>query len=187
MEKWSKAAAAAAIALGPLCARAEPTPLVNKLMNEPVSLFTLGLYRLGLDAAEQAPKAGFSLGAVDYDWDSNEIRIQAFTLFNSPLVKQCTSDQACEKALREALTTYANNFAIGPTSNGTWMEFVTGKFTQLGYTPKKFHDGKALDAAVDDLARIVKISGTIRTAQRTYECRRELKSVDVFCSSKANK
>lgn len=164
---------------------AEPTPLVSKLMAEPVSLFSLGMYRLGQDVSERAEKAGFSMGTVSYKWDTNEIVIDAMSFADSK-VAQCATPQACETNLREGLVKFANSYAW-QMPDKTWMEFVTGNFSHEGYTQKQFYSGKSLEQAVQDLGRIVKISGSVMKGGTIYQCKRELKSSDVFCSSKQSK
>lgn len=74
---------------------AEPTPTVRWLMNEPVSLFDLGMYRLSLECDKWGVKFGDQLAMVlkiklrngpfvdvSYDWDNNRItfRTQIFPL-----------------------------------------------------------------------------------------------------------
>jgi hypothetical protein len=161
----------------------EPTPLVSKLMGEPVSMLTFGLARLNEGVGDAATSAGFTFGFATYDYDSNEIRLAATAGFGSPLVKQCANDQLCEKLLRDSLQVFASKYA-NRLDNGKWVEYVTAFFTQAGYTERNFHNGKSLDAAVEELGQIVKITGRVITATRIYECKRDLKSTDVFCSSK---
>lgn len=66
----------------PLSLRAEPGPVIGWLMNEPVSLLDIGLYRLEKDvqSLRQGIEAGVSNGArivigVHYSWDKNRIYV----------------------------------------------------------------------------------------------------------------
>lgn len=164
-------------------ASGEPSLLVRKLMNEPVSLLTFGIYRLNEGIGDAATNAGFNFAFATYDYDSNEIRIEATAGAVSPLGKQCVTDQVCEKNLRDSLNTFATRFA-NQLAKGQWFEMVTGMFSQSGYTARNFHNGKSLEDAVKDLSHIVKLKGTVFNTTRIYECRRDLESMDVFCTSK---
>lgn len=62
-------------------ARAEPTPTVSRLMSEPVSAFTFGLYRLDVRlTALSASKQLNAIMVVDYKWDENRIQVSAIKL-----------------------------------------------------------------------------------------------------------
>lgn len=101
-------------------------------------------------------------------------------------IAQCATAPACEANVREGLVKFAGMFAL-QLPDKSWTEFVTSNFSQEGYTQKQFYGGKSLEQAVPDLSRIVKISGTLIKGGATYRCKRELKSNDVFCSSKPAK
>lgn len=60
--------------------RAEPGPVVQWLIKQPMSLFDWGLYKTDKKMADlrqaQVYSADFFHGTVDYDWDANRIRLQ---------------------------------------------------------------------------------------------------------------
>ena len=187
MKKWRAALGALALLGWVPIVCAEPTPLVSKFMNEPVSLFSLGMYRLNANVSDNAKNAGFSFGTAVYDWPSNQIQITAGAFFpTSELVQKCSDAQACEKGLREAVGKFANNYAM-KFPDGTWMQLVTGNFTPDGYTQKQFYNGKSTEQAAQDLVGIVKITGTVSAKGAFYECRRDLQSTEIFCSTKPAK
>ncbi len=77
-----RAAVAFALILSALSARAEPGPIGQWLMNEPLTLWDHGMMKAGDEADEAAERVAEKLDVevtgtfVDYIWDDNEINIQ---------------------------------------------------------------------------------------------------------------
>jgi hypothetical protein len=151
-------------------------------MAEPVSLFTMGLIRLGERAERNATNAGFSTGGASYSWEKNELSVYAIA-FDPNASFRCGSDSECQAQARQALQKLAAAHALR-MPDGTWLEFVTSLFTQSGYESKNFYEGKGLDSAVADLAAIVKVNVTLIKNGRIHECQRELKAEQILCGSK---
>ena len=59
----------------PIAVCAEPSPAIQKLMNEPASLFDLGMHNLNDHLAYAFPAKGINVTVANYDYSRNRIRI----------------------------------------------------------------------------------------------------------------
>jgi hypothetical protein len=116
--------------------RAEPGPVVNWLMNEPISLFDLGMHRLSnavrywqKKVTEEKPDywvqefGGLPNYSVAYDWDLNRIfiRAQVGTIHDN-------AKEACRNLVTDALM----QAYIGPDILGDFEMFAPG--SEGGYS-----------------------------------------------------
>jgi len=86
-------------------AEAEPGPSVERLMSEPMSLFSFGLYRTELSVRDIFERAPGLLGEsphiffhVNYDWDQDKIIISA-NILSASEVSRNEMKRLCETAL----------------------------------------------------------------------------------------
>lgn len=110
--------------------RAEPGPIVNWLMDEPSSLFDMGMWRLDRQALISMKTVGVGLVgnrgfSTEYDWDSNRIRLNYFAI-NHPFNKT-----ECKKTIMQARR------VVGLVTDGVAAlghSYVANLFSHLGYS-----------------------------------------------------
>jgi hypothetical protein len=124
----SVAAAALTACIGSL--HAEPTPTVNALMNQNVSLFSYGLQRLDARLDRVFEKDGGFAG-VKYDWDRNRITL-SYLNFDSPCAT--LSRDACEALCRKQLDRLIQTVCFG--KNCETLSFFGNYFAHYGFTKK---------------------------------------------------
>lgn len=128
---------------------AEPTPTVSALMNQRVSMFTFGMYRLQeyvketlQDVNPQTREVTFASG-VFYDWDRNKIEVKRIDLSKAG---QCSgrSETECKEKCRQYLKEVS--FFLCTGSDCRYSDKVSEVFAQIGYseraesTPAKLRD-----------------------------------------------
>ena len=102
----------AVLLLFPLLAVAEPTPAIEYLMREPVTLFDLGMLKLDQALVDlNVQGVGRMSTIIAYDWDKNRIKIGAATLFNKG-----RTTQAAKKGCTEALEKVKSRLGINPST-----------------------------------------------------------------------
>ena len=117
--------------------RAEPGPIGRWLMDEPASLFDLGMLRLEMDAWRwerphytynvqmKAAYGTYPTYTVGYDWDENRIVVRGWMLQN--INERTDAESACKKIL-----SHISDMA-GVVSD-------TGKLRHPGMTASRFAD-----------------------------------------------
>ena len=137
-------ALAAAVAFGGTRANAEPGPVGQWLMNEPASLWTIGMMRLELYIEGWTglhPLVNYYRGA-EYRWDENRINIYAYSF------EQKYSKEKCAELISELRDSglVRDGRVIGDLENSTYADY----FGQIGYQsktiPKDYH--KRLDEII---------------------------------------
>ena len=133
---------------------AEPTPAVQYLMNEPVSMLDWGLYRMEEKIKKYFDFPDFPKGGnpwvfeFNYNWDSNRIMISVGIVreLDSPAKDQCRN-------VISAIRGYAlGNFWEGvkgdPQKNGS---FLAKCFSHSGYTKTDIPEGllKEIDQIIE--------------------------------------
>ena len=141
-------------------ARAEPGPIGNWLMDQPVTLWDLGMIRVKDAADAVEPKVenkfgGTLVSSVSYDWDDNEILV-SFVLFGFP---KALNHENCNKVRQHALGALILSQIPWESENrAEWMRYEIGEwFSHYDYQKKSrdkelayklsrimFAEGKAL-------------------------------------------
>lgn len=164
------------LGFGDAPAKADPGPIVNWLMNEPVSLFDLGMLRLKKDA-EEAVKNLFGaqytglvseqyLSFVQYDYAKNRIQI-GFDARRSRKLK--FEKAACKKHLGVA------RFSMGTVVEGK-VVFRDASDAALNFT----HVGYSVESQPKDLAKKLDDIITVEIFMDGGSCFGSLVSEDVF-------
>ncbi len=115
---------------------AEPTPTVSALMNQRVSMFTFGMYRLQeymketLEGVNPQTRRK-TVDSVGYDWDRNKIEIKRYDVSEAG---QCSgvSESECKEKCRK----YLKEVAIVLCIHCTNFDMVQTLFEQIGYSEK---------------------------------------------------
>ncbi|MDE0433988.1 MAG: hypothetical protein OXH92_08250 [Bryobacterales bacterium] len=171
--------AAAALAALAGVATAEPGPIGQWLMNQPVTLWDRGMDR-ALNAAKEAakrtgpwPPRTVREGHAYYDWNANEITLQMSVIGE---VGAGTHERCNElrhrfvAALAYGIPTASDGSVISLGAKGKkWLtEKIDGWFSHHGYRERS-RDGKL----GEKLARIVFVEVLIRDAhlRKKFECR----------------
>ena len=168
-----------AAVLIPRIATAEPTPTVNWLMGEPMSLFDWGVYktdkRLGeLRAFKNVFTSTFMTGSAEYEWRSNRLRLRV-------LLEGQGTDAECTENLAKA--------------KGAFLNYEWDPLRQVEVAPTVFadlfsHEGgyKSKTTPADlgtQLARIATIEVSILAPGNDQVLRRRVRCHADFTSSKS--
>lgn len=162
--------------LGP--AAAEPGPNVNKLMNQPVSLFSFGLYRLEETVfnlfGARSPRAltaplygeqAYST-AVSYDWDANRIQIRMMQFEERPAGWDL--EEECRQVFSTARSAAFINVETGEPRAASGSSWFGEHFTPIGYGMKGLPDDIA--AQIDKIIELIFQVGV----ERPFICRAPL-------------
>lgn len=163
-------------------AAAEPSGLVNKLMNTQVSLFSYGLEKLKDDVRGRIKKEGW-YSSVQYNWDANRITIN-ITSFNSE--NFCSNDITClnlVKTTMQDLTRFWCLTSKNSSESCDTLDLVTGKFQITGYEEKSFYANKNSGAAIKDIKNIVDITGTLYGEKKNYVCTKRYVEKEFLCGA----
>jgi hypothetical protein len=158
--KVRKTALGITFALSVLChpAIAEPTPSVNALMNEKLSLFEFGMYKMEKSLDNFTPRLkkewnfdGFN--TVGYNWKKNQIEILWFG-FNFRPQNACggVSVEKC-RDITSKIWQLARD-SICPTSKCDKTSHMAGWFSHRGFE-RKLQGGRTDNEIAEDLIHIV--------------------------------
>jgi len=112
-------------------AAAEPGPTVRALMNEPVSAFSFGLFRLDEYAIRQLKKhSDLSTTMVLYDWDRNRIGLHFF------LIKE-VGDLQFEAICKRVISEIRENALLLKKNGFAKSSLIAEMFTPIGYQDQK--------------------------------------------------
>ncbi len=128
-------------------ARAEPGPVGQWLMNEPASLFDIGMIRLKMEAktwelqdfaynTEMKEAYGQPPGYIaGYDWDENRIVVQGWLGIKSE--ERPDAELACKKVLslisdRAGVVPDTGKFSLSDMTNSVFADY----FSHIGYEVK---------------------------------------------------
>jgi hypothetical protein len=162
--------------LGP--AVAEPGPNVSKLMNEPVSLFSFGLYRLGetvfnlFDSRYPRPLAAPLSGeqaystSVSYDWDANRILIRMMQFEERPAGWDL--EEECQQVFSTARSAAFINIETGEPRAESGASWFADHFTPIGYGTKDLPDD--ITVQIDQIIELIFQVGV----ERPFICRAPL-------------
>lgn len=92
--------------------RAEPTPSVRALMNEPVSLFSFGLHKLDLTIKHVIFSNLKGISSVGFDWKANRITL-GFREVEHPGVCNYKNDKNCQSVCRRQYKQIRELLCIG--------------------------------------------------------------------------
>lgn len=177
-------------------ASAEPGPTINYLMNGNVSLFSFGLYRLGVrlnsdldfmkqiifNKIKQNRTAGLYVDVV-YDWDRNVIVAQYNYLEFEKAVENSMLRSICSEIIRlfriNGGVSEGGNISIKGASSG-----YSRMFSDLGF--KRASDPKDHLAKIDTIIEatsVVRSSHGAEAPEQSVTCRGQLLSGDTFYSN----
>jgi hypothetical protein len=147
-------------------AKADPGPVVQWLMNEPASLFDLGMYRLEKDTErKKIPIFGTSsdiMHYASYDWNKNRIKV-GYVAYVIPFTKIL-----CKKYLNSARSTLG--FVLG--GEAVAGASISAKFFQHNGYHKKSQPNKHMNK----LDQII----TVTVALKGGSCEGPMVSTDVL-------
>ena len=126
---------------------ADPSPVIRKLMHDPVSMLDLGLYRMSqyLQASfEAAGQAGDSPSAF-YDWGANRIIVAASLIGGVPRID---AQKTCDERINEVRRDFYVVNGDVPTDLVAWEGF----FEHHGFATKDSPNEKAL---IEELPKLV--------------------------------
>ena len=171
--------AAAVLAALAGVATAEPGPIGQWLMNQPVTLWDRGMDRALKEAEEAARRTGprpprtVRVGNAYYDWNTNEITLQMNVIGEAGAGTHERCNELRHRfvaALAYGIPTASDGSVISLGAEGKkWLtEKIDGWFSHHGYRVRS-RDGKL----GEKLARIVFVEVLILDAyaKRTIECR----------------
>jgi hypothetical protein len=166
---------------------AEPSPLINKLMNTPTSLFHYGINQVQERAykfLESENMSDSTIVGVKYDWDKNVILIE-FTIINS----KCATRTACINEGKNVINKYVERNCVTQTNSVNqcdFFDFLSTRFSPNGFDIPKFHDGKPASEAISQLKHIFEIRSSAnffpKSNDLAFRCVRKYAEKDVFCT-----
>lgn len=141
--------------------QAEPTPKISYLMNEPASLFDLGMFALNEQLRrnilflDSEPKKWISKGLIwaYYDWDKNRIKIFYRNILDNPFPG--TKDESKNKCKDIMVFIKLHLFVDGLTGKfflGKENSSMADLFGHFDYTNK--NEPKGLSAELDNITEI---------------------------------
>lgn len=162
--------------------RAEPVPLVEKLMNTPVSQFSYGLDKME-DGLRRMLKEEGIFSSVGYDFKSNIISLNVIALARGE--GDCGREALCIEKARSLLAKMDHLCAGFTEGECDIYDFVTSNFSSSGYSTKNFYNGKGTEDALKELKNYVEVSSIVNSTNlknRQVVCKRKYTSKEVFCS-----
>ena len=159
--------------------KAEPTPTVMWLMNEPVSIFEWGLNKMKkrLDSLEISAETGVLSRRVHYNWDDNTITIATIVY---PGIENVTKN-ACEEewwTIAEAFGTTKDIESDEYVYKGVFRTTYEAFFSHQDYTNKERPDNM-----VENLIDIMMVSVVYFTpALQLHECKGKLTTKELYYS-----
>ena len=161
---------ALAIAALPTGTRAEPGPIGEWLMDQPITLWDIGMIRMDEEAAE-AIKAigehrstnGHTSGWASYDWDTNEITI-VMKIFG---YDDIPNHENCNLIRRHAIGYLGlANIEDEENAKGFLHSRISGWFSHKG-----FKKGSRDEKLAEKLARIIFVRVNLISGSRGVTCR----------------
>jgi hypothetical protein len=169
------------VATTPVSAFAEPAPATTWLMNEPMSIWDWGIFRLQgrVDNMKEVQSllrdAKWFFGDVEYDWDANRIKIQ-IALDSSAL-----TSKSCIENMRQAKAVLTNYTFEASKQREAAIAMIAGTFSHAGGYQSK-NEPKKL---AEEIARLVQIEVQLHTKDsqgvyhRKVQCRSDLLEADI--------
>ena len=155
--------------------RAEPGPVVNWLINEPASLFDIGMMKLRDDIIQleeevddQFANDVITFSSIDnwYDWDKNRLYIEYTALLKSNL-----DDDFIKSFCKSTLDRFRVNAALTKRDKH-WSYFISGKGSY--YAQKFGHEGYVKKNEPKDLHnkldKIIELRAALRTPTKQIIC-----------------
>lgn len=165
--------------------RADPGPVVNWLMQEPASLFDLGMMRLHIEKFEWSnPRRTFNeemkaqygdipVYLVFYNWRENRIYVLGAIKSQDLLLSKEEAKQVCKRIIGE-ISRLANVDPKTGTTNGDHSIFADF-FSHYDY-----ENPKEPDNYKSKLDQIFVLAANVRVHNETTFCRRPLLSAKVY-------
>ena len=153
---------------------AEPTPSAHFLMNEPVSLMDLGIYKLEKDIKGLQDKltvnhtAPFNV-SVDYNWDENKIAIQLTYGYEGNPPKKIIQNGI--KKVFQVVKGFLGVNAQGKVYHKSGFSKVSEYFSHEGYVIKD--RPKYIEKEIDQIVEL-KVIYSIQNFSRIFECKNML-------------
>ena len=144
--------------------RAEPGPVVNWLMDEPASLFDIGILRTEITLASINSNT-----FIRYDWDKN--RIYLHTNFVTA-IQETDGKQFC-KLLIDRIRTF------GGVSGGGTLPHAFSNFAR-NFAHHDYRSAKTPDDYLRKLDQIIEIKGSVETPDTATKCHGPLVSDKVY-------
>jgi len=135
---------------------AEPTPTVSALMNQKVSLFSFGLFRLDEHVSRVTRDLPGFAGA-EYDWDKNRIEI-SYTDFSRRTCKE-NDREGCERECKKVVDRIWETLCIGDSCNS--YNVISRYFSHSGFTTKDVFNKKTDKELADSLIDITTVQVVI--------------------------
>lgn len=160
-------------------ASSEPTPKINYLMNEPASLFDLGMYRLGEGLSNAVILKENRISAAPfYDWDKNRIKIKGFSSINKSLDMK-EAKLLCSDVIRRIKSYLMVDSETGKSFLGTHSIFESF-FSHDGYKNKS--EPSDLYSDIDNITEIEAYVGE-EGKEFKINCKSPLMSKEIMFSS----
>lgn len=150
-------------------AQADPGDIVKKFINEPVSLFSLGIDKLrdrmdGLAKTSMFMVDGkpvpYSSGGANYDWDKNQINL-FITRYTQADEDPPQLETECKESINRMRLVAGVNVDTGkPFGGGDSSSFFSADFFPSGYSMKNLtdEDARNFDAIINLQVRIQNLS-----------------------------
>jgi hypothetical protein len=164
--------------------RAEPGPVVKWLMNEPASLFDVGMLLLSQEASEwvrfkfvkefAAKYGGQTFFLVDYDWDENRIYVSGY--LTADIVGRTEQKAACK-----ALIIFMSDLAgVDATTGRAYSALNSSSFSEhFGHADyEKTSQPKDYRSRLDQIFVLRAFIGP--PAKQGTKCRRALISNEIY-------
>jgi len=164
---------------------AEPTPTIQYLMDEPVSMLDWGIYQM-----DKWLKTRSFVGSIEpkpdlqttYDWDDNKIVIRVKpALLMHGFGSEKDAQKWCEDVVENVRLFFDINLQTGKRFNPPVPNPLYQFFIHVGYK----HSTKPKDLA-KELDKLVEIRLWVSSKKRSMQCMAPLLGKDVFCSEPQN-
>lgn len=140
---------------------AEPTPSVQALMNQDVSLFSFGLYQLNERITKQEVSGLKGLANASYDWKSNRLRL-VFHELQKPGFCVGKNDLACRSACERQYKSYRDLLCYG--ENCKTVNLFSSYFSHIGYS-RNVLDQKSDATVAESLKDITEIEIRLKLSE----------------------
>lgn len=159
---------------------ADPSQNIKYLMNEPVSLFDLGILRLNEQVKGLKLTNGGKLeSTVDYEWDRNRIRILVFGPSDMHPKSLMEAKNWCHESFRSIRLTFGVNPDKGIPS------YLDKSLLSVYFSHQEYLKGnkpKNIEAELDNITEIVAVFTIEDKDKTTIKCQGPLVSNEILFS-----
>lgn len=163
-------------------ARAEPSPIVSRLMNEPMSMLDYGLWRTELELRQFFREVDRIFISSRYDWKSNRIHLDILLYQIPQSLQKMTPEKQCQEVIDSVQDFFGVDVKTGKPVAQTKQTLLGKSFTHNGF--KGFDISSAeMFSHLDQITQLnISVNATSPTGSkqhsetRLYSCSRPLVS-----------